>query len=84
MVLIGGTQYAGEVEEIDLQHHEFSAAPIAMYSPCTVPRMSEKITLRRCSSASLAQGRPRCQPIPHRRLIGDDEHGWSADRRLQL
>ena len=33
----------------------------------------------RSSSASRAPARRRCRPIRTRRLIGDDEHGWSDD-----
>ena len=31
------------------------------------------------SSACPAPARPPCPPTPGRKLIGDDEHGWSPD-----
>ena len=65
-------------EEVHLRRDEFPAARSAMSFPCTARPTSAPTATRRCSSGSPAPARRRSRPIRTRRLIGDDEHGWSS------
>ena len=78
-VLIGGTSYAGEMKKSHLQHHEFPAASAKCVPDALLgerrPRRSERAvlrTVRHRQDHAVGGSRPAD-------LIGDDEHGWSAD-----
>ncbi len=71
-------------EEVDVHGDELPAARSRACCRCTAPRTSGAMATPRSSSASRAPARRRCRPIRERGLIGDDEHGWSDDGRVQL
>ena len=86
LILIGGTAYAGENKKCGLHRAQLPPARAGGDADALLgqPRRRRPRTTSRCSSASPAPARPRSRPIPARVLIGDDEHGWSDERHLQL
>lgn len=76
-MLIGGLQYAGEIEKMNLLRAQLylAAAPCALHALLGQCRRSG--SCRRLLSAS-PTGRTTLSADPHA-SIGDDEHGWSDD-----
>jgi phosphoenolpyruvate carboxykinase (ATP) len=85
LILIGGTEYAGENKKsvFTLLNYLLPAKGV-MPMHCSANHARATRSTRRSSSASRAPARRRSRPTPSRVLIGDDEHGWSEPRHLQL
>ena len=83
IVLIGGTAYAGEIKKSVFSLFNFHAPRAGVLPMHCSANIGQRGRCRRCSSASRAPARRRSPTIPSAPLIGDDEHGWSADWRLQ-
>ena len=84
MILIGGTRYAGELKKSMFTVMNYLPAEAGRALHALLGEHRARRATRRCSSGSPAPARRRCPPIPIARLIGDDEHGWSARRHVQL
>ena len=85
-VLIGGTRYAGEIKKSIFTVMNFLLPERGVLPMHCSGQLSAPIKTMSALFFGLSPGpaRQRCRPIPHRALIGDDEHGWSDERRLQL
>ena len=64
-------------EEVGVHHHELPAAGPRRLPDALLGERRDRRATWRCSSASPAPAKPRSRPTRQRRLIGDDEHGWS-------
>ena len=72
-------QLRGRDEEVGLHHSELPAAGARHHAHALLLATWETAAAWPCSSVYRAPARRRFPPIPQRRLIGDDEHGWSDD-----
>ena len=83
MVLVAGTHYAGEIKKsIFTVLNAPAAAEGRVPDALLGQRRGERATWP-CSSACRGTGKTTLSADPDRRLIGDDEHGWSRRRRVQ-
>ena len=67
----------GRDEEVDLHGAQLSAAGAGRPADALLRQRRARRAIPRSSSGCRAPERRRSPPIPTRRLIGDDEHGWS-------
>ena len=72
-------QYAGEMKKSIFGVMNFLLPQRNVFPMHCSANVGHRRRDARCSSGSPARARPRCRPIRARFLIGDDEHGWSAD-----
>ena len=83
-IIIVGTEYAGEIKKSRVHGDELPACPTRACCRCT-PRST---SARRGDSVVFfglsGTGKTTLSADPLRSLIGDDEHGWGSDVRLQL
>ena len=84
IVVIAGTAYAGEIKKSVFSLFNFHAPERARAADALLGQCRRATATWRCSSASRAPARRRSRTIPTRLLIGDDEHGWTADGVFNL
>ena len=84
VVLIGGTSICRRDQEVDVHGDELLPPAAGRAADALLRQHRRRSGTRRSFSGCPAPARPRSPPIPTRTLIGDDEHGWSDARRLQL
>ncbi len=76
-VLIGGTSYAGENKKSIFTRAELPAAAARACCRCTARRTSAQAGDTALFFGLSGTGKTTLSSDPERRLIGDDEHGWS-------
>ena len=79
MILIGGTRYAGEIKKSVFTVMNYLVAACATRCRCTArPTSATRGDVAILFGLS-GTGKTTLSSDSHRPLIGDDEHGWSAD-----
>ena len=71
-------------QEVGLHRPELPAAAAGRAADALLGQHGHRRATWRSSSGCRARARRRSRPIPIAALIGDDEHGWSGRRRVQL
>ena len=77
-VLIGGTNYAGEIKKSIFTVMNY-LLPLRDVMPMHCSANVGRGRRRRALLRALGHGQDDALERPDRQLIGDDEHGWSAD-----
>ena len=84
LILIGGTAYAGEIKKSMFTVMNYYLPLRRRVADALLGQHRRGRATWPSSSASRAPARRPSRPTRSRTLIGDDEHGWSDQRRLQL
>ena len=84
IVVIAGTAYAGEIKKSVFSLFNFHAPRAERAAHALLGQCRPRAATWRSSSVSRGRARRRSRNDPARLLIGDDEHGWTADGVFNL